>query len=310
MEVSLLLVKNIAELFIIILIGYVLVKAKVLKETDGKVLSTLVMYGAAPCAIINSFMISATKETMSGLLLAFGAGAFVNILYIILTKIVSKVFGFAPIERASLIYSNSGNLVLPLVAAILGSEWVLYASGYMVVQTILIWTHCKSLVCNEPSFDIKKIICNINMIAIVIGLVLFIAGITLPSVITETMSTVGSLMGPLSMMVIGMGVANMDISMIFTDKRVYLISLFRLVVYPLVVILLFKILPFTAMHAQGKNILMITLLAACAPVASSVTQFAQIYNKHPGYASVINIMSVIFCIITMPVMIMIYQAII
>ena len=62
------------------------------------------------------------------------------------------MFGFTPIEKATIIYSNSGNLIIPLVGAILGNEWVIYSSGYMVVQTILLWTHAKSLVCNEPSF--------------------------------------------------------------------------------------------------------------------------------------------------------------
>ena len=310
MEMSLLLIKNIAELFIIILIGYILVKTKILKESDGKVLSTIVLYGAAPCAIINSFQIKATSETMSGLMLAFLGAAIVNLSYIIMTKFISKPFGFTPIERASIIYSNSGNLIFPLVTAILGGEWVLYASGYMVLQTVLMWSHGKSLVCNEPSIDIKKILLNVNMIAIFIGAFLFITKITLPAVITETMSTVGSLMGPLSMMVIGMGIANMNISNIFSDKRVYLIAFLRLVAYPLVMILLFKVLPVTSMHAQGKDIIMITMLAAAAPVASSITQFAQIYNKHPGYASVINVMTVIFCIVTMPLMIMLYQWII
>ena len=55
--------------------------------------------------------------------------------------------------------------------------------------------------------------------------------ITLPEIVGTTLSTVGGLMGPLSMMVIGMGIANMDISMIFTQKRVYLIAALRLIVY-------------------------------------------------------------------------------
>lgn len=53
------------------------------------------------------------------------------------------MFGFTPIEKATIIYSNSGNLIIPLVGAILGNEWVIYSSGYMVVQTILLWTHAK-----------------------------------------------------------------------------------------------------------------------------------------------------------------------
>lgn len=50
---------------------------------------------------------------------------------------------------------------------------------YMVIQTILLWTHAKSLVCNEPSFDVKKILLNINIIAIIIGICSFYVSITI-----------------------------------------------------------------------------------------------------------------------------------
>ena len=100
----------------------------------------------------------------------------------------------------------------------------------------------------------------------------------LPSLLVDTFSKVGSMMGPLAMIVIGMLIGEMDLRSIFVEKRTYLISLFRLVVFPLIMILIFK---FTGM--------------------------SQLYNKHPGYASIMNVMGVIFSIITMPFMIMIYQ---
>ena len=52
---------------------------------------------------------------------------------------------------------------------------------------------------------------------------------------------------------------------------------------------------------------MIVLLATAAPAAAMITQLAQLYNKDVKYASVINVMSVIFCIVTMPVMVMLYE---
>ena len=58
---------------------------------------------------------------------------------------------------------------------------------------------------------------------------------------------------------------------------------------------------------DGDNFFLFSILAASAPPAATITQFAQLYNKHPGYASIMNVMGVIFSIITMPFMIMIYQ---
>ena len=64
--------------------------------------------------------------------------------------------------------------------------------------------------------------------------------------------------------------------------------------------------PWTDGDTSGCR-LMVVLLATAAPAAAMVTQLAQLYNKDVKYASVINVMSVIFCIVTMPVMVMLYE---
>lgn len=307
MELSILLMKQICQLFIMIFLGYLLVKSKVLKSDESKVLSLVLLYVVAPCAIINSFAIDYTPDKLIGLGISFLGAIIVHIVYIPLTNILSKIFGFMHVEKASLIYSNAGNLIIPLVGAILGNEWVLYTSGYMVVQTILLWTHAKSIVCNEKNYDIKKIVMNVNMIAIVLGLLIFFLRIQIPSILLSTISNVGGMMGPTAMIVIGMLIGNMHLGNIFHERRTYLICFFRLLVYPLIMVIVFKFSGLTTISEDASQILLITMLAASAPAAAMITQFAQLYNKHPGYASIINVMSVIFSIITMPLITMIYQ---
>jgi predicted permease len=55
------------------------------------------------------------------------------------------------------------------------------------------------------------------------------------------------------------------------------------------------------------NILLITVMCASSAAAVTMTQFAQLYDKTPGHASVISVMSTILCIITMPLMVALYQ---
>ncbi len=50
-----------------------------------------------------------------------------------------------------------------------------------------------------------------------------------------------------------------------------------------------------------------TLLAAAAPSASTINQMAQIYNHDAGYASAINVTTILLCIVTMPTMVALYQ---
>lgn len=307
MELSLLLIQQICQLFIMIFFGYLLVKTKTLSTEDSKVLSKLLLFVISPCAIITSFTIEYTPDKLMGLGISFLGAFIVHLIFIPLTELLTKIFGFAPIEKATLIYSNSGNLIIPLVGAILGKEWVLYTSGYMVIQTILLWTHAKNLVCNEKKYDLKKIFLNINVIAIAIGLCIFFTQIQMPSILLATIDKVGSMMGSIAMIVIGMLIGEMDLKSIFEEKRTYLICFMRLIVYPLIIIIILKISGLTQLTAEASQILLITLLASSAPAAATITQFAQLNNKHPGYASIMNVMSVIFSIITMPLMVMIYQ---
>lgn len=307
MELSLLLMQQICQLFLMIFFGFLLVRKKLLKSEDSKVISMIILYVASPCAILNSFMIEFTQDKFIGLGIAFLGAIFVHVIFIPLANLIARVTGFTPIEKATLIYSNSGNLIIPLVGAILGKEWVLYTSGYMVVQTILLWTHAKNLVCNEKTYDFKKIFFNINILAIITGICLFVFQIQLPDIIVGTMDTVGGMIGALAMIVIGMLIGDMNLIDIFREKRTYLIALMRLVVFPLIVVVIFKFTGLTHLTNDANQILLITTLAASAPPAAMITQFTQLYNKHPGYASIMNVMGVMFSILTMPFIIMIYQ---
>ena len=70
MEISFLLFKQIAQFFIMIIMGYTLVKLKIVKSEDSKVLSMVCLYLIMPCVIINSFLIDFTPEKLKGLGLA------------------------------------------------------------------------------------------------------------------------------------------------------------------------------------------------------------------------------------------------
>ena len=76
---------------------------------------------------------------------------------------------------------------------------------------------------------------------------------------------------------------------------------------PIFIIMGMKLFGVASFSKDAPMICLVLLLQASAPAAQTVTQFAQLYNKHPGYASVINVLSVIMSIVTLPIMIMLYQ---
>ena len=307
MELSILLAEQIIALFLMVILGFLLVKIHLLKVDDSDVLSKLVVFVFSPCVLIQSFTHTHFSiSTLSGLLLAIFGAAIVHVIYIALSKLGERFLGLNNIEKASLIYSNAGNLIIPLVSATLGDEWVFYSCAYIIVSTFLFWSHGKSIICEETKIELKKVITNPNIIAIILGLIFFLTGFRLPSILDSCTASLGNMIGPASMLVIGMVIAEMDLKRIFTNRRAYMVCFGRLVLYPLITILIFCFSGILTLHEQASHILLVTLLAASAPCAANVTQIAQIYHKDAVYASSINVITVVFCMITMPIMTAIY----
>lgn len=306
MEISFLLFKQIAQFFIMIIMGYTLVKLKIVKSEDSKVLSMVCLYLIMPCVIINSFLIDFTPEKLKGLGLAVGVAIVIHFVAWIFIKILGNVLNFNPVEKASVMYSNAANMVIPVVMSVLGDEWVLYSSAFVSVQLVLLWTHCKSMLSNEKGFELKKIYTNINLIAIFIGILLFITKIHIPSVLQGTLKSVGGTVAPISMIITGMIMAGAELKKVFSNGRIYLVLFFRMIFFPFIVFLIIYFTGITNVMDNGAMIMLVTFIATITPTASSITQMAQVYGNNEQYAGAINIMTTIASIVTMPIMVALY----
>lgn len=307
MHISLLLMNQIIQLFIMIFMGFIIVKARLLKAEDSKILSVIVLYLIIPCVIINAFQVDYTPQTVKGLLIALAGSVMTQVILLIVVSILGRVFHLNEVEVASIYYSNSGNLIVPIVTFILGKEWVLYGCVFMSVQLVFIWTHCKKIISRESTYDWRKIVLNINMISIAIGIILFLTRIHLPAIINNTLSAVGSMIGPASMIVTGMLFAGMNFKQIFANKRVYFVSFFRLIIVPVIALFLIKCSQLSTFSSNGNKLMMIVFLAIITPSASTVTQMCQVYGNDSQYASAINVVTTLLAIITMPLMVMLFQ---
>ena len=310
MNISILLMQQIVQLFLMIFMGYLIVKTGLVRDDDSKVLSKIILYLIVPCVIVNAFQVDYTTDTVKGLLIAFAASVMTQVVLLIVISASGKLLHLNEVEIASVYYSNSGNLIVPIVTFILGQEWVLYGCVFMSVQLVFLWTHCKKIISREASYDWKKIILNINMISIFIGVVLFFTKICLPEIIGNTLASVGTMIGPASMIVTGMLFAGMNLKQIFANKRVYFITFLRLIAVPLIALVLIKLSNLASFSADGNKIMLIVFLAIITPSASTVTQMCQVYGNDSRYASAINVMTTLLSIITMPVMVMLFQMII
>lgn len=305
--ISLILAKKIGSLFIVMLLGILLVRCGIVRSQDSKVLSVISLYLVMPCVILSSFQVEYKPEIFKGLLLALAAAVLLHFVLIVLVTALGKLLRMDGVEQTSLIYSNAGNLIVPIVTAILGKEWVIYTSAFLSVQMFLLWSHAKMKLCGEKGIDLKKIATNINMIAIFVGVLMFLFRLQFPALVQDAVDSISSMVGPMAMLILGMLIADMDLKKFLNYRRLWWITLLRLVGIPLVGILLLKYSGLAAFVPEGKTILLISLLAICTPSASTLTQMAQVYGRDADYASAINVTTTLLCIATMPLMVALYQ---
>ena len=305
MQISLLLMEEIIKLFVIMFMGYAVVKAGLMKSSESKSVSVIMVYLVIPCVILNAFQVEYTPDVQKGLLLACAAAVAVHILFLLLTAILKKPLHLDVIERATIIYSNAGILVIPLVQELLGQEYVIYSSAYIAVQLILIWTHCKNMLCEEEKLEWKKVLLNVNIISIIAGVVLFIFRIQLPSGAQDVLNMMNNMIGPLGMLLAGMVIAEVPLKTVFTRKRIYLSAALRLFIYPVFVLGLMKVIQTFASIQDSKQILLTVYLASITPACATV--MAQLYDKDAAYSSSLYVLTTLLSIATMPVMVGLFE---
>ncbi|MBQ4110112.1 MAG: AEC family transporter [Clostridia bacterium] len=304
--ISLLLIVKITQLFIIMLIGCIITKLKIVKGEDSLVLSKISLYVLLPSAIINAFNVEVNDDIKRGLLLAFAASLVIHIILFLVDAVYKRITDASSVERGSSIYSNAANLIIPIVSYVLGEEWVIYSCAYMSVQLVFLWTHGISLFDTKKK-SIKKILLNVNIIAIAIGLLLMFANVKLPEIIVDAIASLGNMLGPVSMLIAGMLIAKNNLKDIFSNKRTYRVILMRMIVYPLVVLAVMKTALYFMNTPDVKEILLIPYLAAITPTAATVMQFAQVHDVDVELAVSSNIATTLCCLVTMPVMVFLYM---
>lgn len=304
------LAQQIVQLFLIMFAGYAVVKTGLLKAADSKVLSVILVYLVIPCMILNAFQIDDTPEIRQGLLYSVLTAAAMHIVLIALSALLRRPLKLDAIERMSVIYSNAGTLVIPLVQAILGSEYVIYSCAFVIVQTVLIWTHGNALMQGSGAFDWKRILKNINIIAIIAGAVMYALHLTLPAILQNTVSSMGSMIGPAGMLLAGMAIAESPLREVFCTRRNYIMAAVRLLLCPAVILALLWLFRAQGYVPDGKNILMTVYLAAVTPVCATITSMAQLYNKDAAHSSALYVVTTLISIVTMPVMIGVYDTLI
>ena len=296
MELTWIALKQTAVMFLLMAIGWALFRGGKITKEGSRDLANMLLYIILPCAIINAFCTPYTREKSLQLLYAFGLGLAALLLSILVSRLL---FPKRPIDHFGAAFSNAGFMGLPMIQAVLGSEAVIYSAPFIALLNLFQWTYGVSVLTGrKDGLTAKKILTNPILLSLILGLVCFKANITLPAVLSTTVSSMAAMNSPVAMVVLGIYLAQTNWRTLFTDWHLYQNAAVRLLLIPGLTAVLFCLLPPTMQEAR-----MALLIVACAPVGANVAVYAQLNHLDYAYASKSVCLSTLFSIITIPLMI-------
>lgn len=290
-------------LFILILLGVIFAKTKLLKDSDVKAITDLVLYTVTPCVIIKSFVREFDKTLLKNLIISFIAVFVAHIIFILVTKLLlhSKTANRQKVLQFGVIFSNCGFMSIPLLQAVLGDDGVFYGSTYIAVFQLFVWSFGIFQMGGKEFITPKKLIINPGLIGFAVALVIFLLQIPVPKVIFEPISYLAALNTPLPMIIIGYHLANSNLLSGIKDLNLLFATVIKLVILPLI-----AVFGFYLCGLRGTLPLALTICAS-APTAAITTMFSTKFSRDTALSVRLVSVTTLLSIITMPLIVTLAQ---
>lgn len=291
------------KLFLLLVLGFVLFKCHIFDEYTNKKISALIVNVASPMLIISSIA-GVEGSNKSIVFLMIGAGILMYIGFIILGKIINRIFPFPkkdwPVYECMVVFANTGFMGYPVLLDVFGQEAVFYASLIHMAFNFFVYTYAIMCLTKGDDSEFKlnfKQLLTPGIILIFVGIFIYLFDIQLPSVLMDTINSVGSLTAPLSMMMIGSSLAVYPIKDSFTDWCSYVFAFVRLMIVPFVTMLICRLIHIDPYYAN------ITIITNAMPVGSMVLMLATQYNANVKIVTRNIVVSTLLSVITIPIVV-------
>ena len=295
------IILSLVKLFLMIIPGVILSRAHIIDEHQSKAVSALIVNVTWPCLIV----ISLQREFSKELCVNMGILAVVMIVAVIVAFLLAKGIGRGlklPKEKIylmtfMLMFGNTGFMGIPVCTALYGPEGTFYAALIDCMQDLFIFTAGLYLMQKSAGEQIRfnlKGFLTPGFASIVVGMGLFLFGITLPDFISVPMDTIGSATSPLAMIVVGYQLGNIRLRELVGDVRIYILSAFKLIVMPLI-FLGAILLIFPEMGLLQKAL----IVELAAPVAACTTIYSQQYDSDVRFATKGVMLSTVLSLLTL-----------
>ncbi len=287
-------------MFIIVIIGVICYKCRLITDDGKKQLSNLVMYIVNPLLIFLAYQTDFRLDLLEGLMWTAIMAALTYIVFILFSQLIirNKESRETAIERFSIIYSNCGFMGTPLILGVFGTDGVVLQNGFITIFNICVWTHGIMTIKGETD---KKAVFNVfktpAIIAVFLGLICFFLNIRLPEIPLTALNHVAEMTTPLAMLVAGASIAGSNIVKSLKKPRIYLITLLKLLIFPLLGLLIIYFIPAT------ETAKLITLIEIACPTATIGMMFAISFGKNSEYCSQIFAVTTLLSMFTLPLIV-------
>lgn len=284
---------------LIMILGFFLGKKKIIDTRTNKVIVNLLLMVFMPASLFAAFPAEYKQETSQLFVSGLIAGFIIMFALIILSRIIfNKYFYKGELRYESqfaLIFNNATFLGYPIVSSTFGEQGVIPYCGFIIAFNIALFSYGVFLFerkVNKKLF--AEIVTNPNIVAVVLGMLVFLFGIKLPSFITSAVSFTGNATTALSLICIGFMLSHANFKKLIKKWRLILTAVIQLIVGPVMTYFLLL-----ALHFPEEVIVVCTLIQAL-PTATSLGLFAAKYGGNDIESSELVTISTTLSIVTMP----------
>lgn len=289
------------SLFLIMIVGYVMNKAKVIDEAANVRYTKLVLNITVPAQIITSFVSSRGVVPFGEVFSGFGLSIAVFALYFILAALFLAILRIPKEQKGTYafmsLFSNVGFMGYPVITAVFGEEAMIYAVILNVVFNMIVYSVGIVLISGGAGgFHFNpRLLLNMPLLSSVLSILLYFAGVSFPEPVMTSLEYLGNVTTPVAMLVLGSTIAQMPVKELFDDWRVYIFTVFRLIAIPLAVWLFLGRIPVGAELMKGTLIIL-----SAMPVATNTTMLAIEYHGDVRLASRGIFFTTVLSVITIP----------
>ncbi|OQC00386.1 MAG: putative transporter YfdV [Firmicutes bacterium ADurb.Bin099] len=277
-------------LFIIMLIGLLLGKMKVLNSESRNAISFLIINVSMPMLIVVSSNLEFDRQTTNEAMWLTIMSVATFFFSILLAQLIFK----KAVPRFAMVFSNAGYMGLPVLNSILGAKGLFLGAIFQMIFHVFTWTYGISLFTKSGKFkDSLKKMLNPCLVAVVIAVIFMLTGWEIPDTIRTVLKMMGELTTPLSMLLIGATLSQVNFKEIMKVKEIYLVTALRLLIIPAFVLIFFLFPSIPAISVY------VVFVINAMPSAAITGILAMKYNNDEKLASSIVAFSTLVSIVTL-----------